>query len=50
MIYLNEVEFADDLTNIDVDKEYKLSSRCQKRVFNDLLKVEFIFFGTIQFN
>ena len=50
MIYLNEVEFADDLTQIDIDKEYNLSSRCQKRVFKDLLKVKFTFFGTIQFN
>jgi hypothetical protein len=50
MIYLNEVEFADDSTKIDVDKEYNLSSRCQKRVFEDLLKVDFTFFGTIQFN
>lgn len=50
MIYLTETDLRYDSSNIDVDKEYNLSRSCQKKVFKDLLKVKFTFFGTIQFN
>ena len=50
MINLTETDLRYDPLKIDVDKEYNLSRRCQQEILNELLKVDFNFFGTIQLN
>jgi hypothetical protein len=50
MINLTETNLRYDSTKIDVDKKYNLSRHCQQETLNELLKVDFNFFGTIQLN
>ena len=50
MINLTETDLRYEPLKIDVDKEYNLSRHCQKEILNELLKVDFNFFGTIQLN
>jgi hypothetical protein len=50
MINLTETNSRYDSTKIDVDKEYNLSRHCQQEILNELLKVNFTMFGTVQLN
>ncbi len=50
MINLNGTDLRYDSPKIDVDSRYNLSRSCQKEVLNDLLKVNFTMFGTVQLN
>lgn len=50
MINLTETDLRYEPLKIDVDKEYNLSRHSQQEILNELLKVDFTFFGTIQLN